>query len=69
MLLSVQDFATQVFHWVDYKKAVRDAQQVPGKFVTPELGEWLHGPGLTHSPKFINPLDNFSMLRHPFGLV
>ncbi|CAK9106284.1 unnamed protein product [Durusdinium trenchii] len=38
-----RDFATQVFHWVDYKKAVRDAQQVPGKFVTPELGEWLHG--------------------------
>ena len=42
----LQDFATQVYHWTDYQKAVRDAQGTPGKYVTPALGEWLHGPTL-----------------------
>ena len=45
----LQDFATQVYHWIDYKTAVKDAGTPPGKYVTPELGEWLHGPSLKSS--------------------
>ena len=43
----LQDFGTQIFHWSDYQKAVRDVNGVPGKFVTPAVGEWISGLRLT----------------------
>ena len=62
---TLQDFATQIYHWVDYQQAVRDAQGTPGKYVTPELGEWLHGPTLM-IPRFTNPFirDNNTIHTH-----
>lgn len=41
-----QDFATQIYHWADYQKAIRDKNATPGKFVTPAVGEWISGRGL-----------------------
>ena len=60
----MQDFATQIFHWADYQKAVRDQNLQPGRFVTPEVGEWISGLGLGYLKSLeTNYTSSFHLLR------
>ena len=38
-----QDFGTQVYHSRAYQKACKEKGVKPGRFVTPELGEFMAG--------------------------
>ena len=41
--LHFKDFATQVYWWDAYKAACRSAKVQRGRFVAPEVAEWLAG--------------------------